>query len=219
MRTISTCRRRLLAGAGLLLVAALGLGGLYVSFLWSSSPSLGEGPMPPTAIVFTGRQDRIERALELMEEGRVTRILVSGANRPGGVDTKRFARQFGLSPQLVSALSTGGIFLATEANSTLENAIETSCWLSRHPEIGEVTLITSSGHMARASLALERALHGRGEVRRLTSDQDCPTCEARQRPPLVEFGTFLATWLITLLPQARWTSDPARLCGAAPITR
>ncbi|UOK72813.1 YdcF family protein [Ancylobacter polymorphus] len=173
--------------------------------------------MAPTAIVFTGQPDRIERALELMEEGRVARILVSGANRPGGVDPTRFARQFRLSPRLVSALSAGDIVLATEANSTLENAIETSCWLSRHPEIDEVTLITSSTHMARASLALERALHGRVEVRRLTSDRNCPTCEGPKRLPLAEFGTFLATWLITLLPQARWTPDPPRLGGAASL--
>lgn len=209
--------RRLLAFAALILAGALGLGCLYVSFRGRSQPNLAYAPLPPTAIVFTGQPDRIERALALMEEGRVTRILVSGANRPGGVDPRRFAQQFGLSPRLVSALSTGGIVLATEANSTLENAIETSCWLSQHPEIGELTLITSSGHMARASLALERALHGRVEVRRVTSDQDCPTCEARRRPPLVEFGAFLATWLITLLPQARWTQDSTRLCGAVPL--
>ena len=55
-------------------------------------------------------------------------------------------------------MAEGRIVLATDPNTTLQNAAESTRWLADHPDIRRVLRITSRSHMPRASLALERAL-------------------------------------------------------------
>ncbi|PTE14241.1 ElyC/SanA/YdcF family protein, partial [Phaeovulum veldkampii] len=107
---------------------------------------------PRTAIVFSGQFDRIEVGLQLIEDGAIDRLLVSGANPKSGIHQARFSDQFNLTIRQRSALANGQIILADGALSTLENAIESECWLQSSPEVSEVLLITSTRHMARASL-------------------------------------------------------------------
>ncbi|MFZ5965204.1 YdcF family protein [Thalassococcus sp. BH17M4-6] len=165
--------------------------------------------LPPTAIVFTGQYDRIERGLELMTDGRVERLFISGVNPKAGLYIDRFAAQFDLTPRQREWLAEGRIILSPDARSTLENALETACWLEDQPEVQAVTLITSQRHMARASLALERAI---APVRVVPVASDPADADAgRSRDP-DEASELAATWAITLLPRELWSENELTYC-------
>lgn len=158
--------------------------------------------LPETAIVFTGQFDRIEKAIALLEAGRIERLFISGVNNGAGLNPETFARQFGLSPALQDALDGGVITLGPRAEDTIENALETTCWLSRQPGNGRVLLITSQRHMPRASLLLERPSGLR--VERLSTSPAIVDARALVTP---EFMRFVATWFLSFAPPRMW---PAR---------
>lgn len=194
-------------------ILAFCVDGLFRDFISRGQSDADKQSIPRTAIVFTGQFDRIRFALGLMEEGVFDRLFISGVNPAAGIVPTSFAAQFSLSPRLISAMAAGDIVLATDANTTIENAIETSCWLSLHPNNSTVALITSQKYMARASLALERALPARRNIIRMMPDQ---TGQSHLLPePVGEFLKFSATWLITLMPKFAWTAKSLRSCTAA----
>lgn len=165
------------------------------------------GPLPTTAVVFTGQFDRIEAGLALRAQGRIERLFISGVNPPAGLRPERFAAQFGLSAALRNDLATGRIVLATRAQSTLGNALETACWLHAMPGTDHLLLITSRAHMPRASLALERALPGVA-VARLPVAGDVPETAL----PWAELRKFGLTWWVTWLPPLAWPAKPLDTC-------
>ena len=167
--------------------------------------------LPRTAIVFTGQFDRIHLGLDLLAGGRIDRLFITGVNPKAGLHVSRFADQFALTPEQANWIATGRIILAPDANSTMENARETACWLGRQPEIQSVVLITSQGHMARASLALQRAV-APVEVIRVVSDASGGNPGFPSQLP--EFGKFVTTWVITLLPRALWPVEEPATCWA-----
>jgi uncharacterized SAM-binding protein YcdF (DUF218 family) len=166
-----------------------------------------QGPLPRIAIVFTGQFDRIERGIDLLEEGRVEGLFISGVNPGAGLNSETFTRQFKLSPALEEGLKTGHITLATEAQDTIENALETACWLAQYPETRSILLLTSHLHMPRASLALERASGVR--VERLPVGADEVDASALLSS---EFWRFVGTWLMTLLPSRYWLARSGFSC-------
>lgn len=170
--------------------------------------------MPRIAVVFTGQFERIHFALGLFEEGRIDRLFISGVNSGAGLDPKRFDRQFGLSEALRAARAEGRIVLASEANTTLENAAETACWLRMSPEVDTVALITSHRHMPRASLALERALSANLSVHRMASDRGSGGESSRAKA--VEFRKFVGTWGVTGLSPAFWADATPEHCPSRP---
>lgn len=181
---------------------ALAVAWIILSFALRAGSTVGKPLLPGTAVVFTGQFDRAEKGLALLEEGSVRRLFISGVNRGAGMKPETFARQFNLSPILQDYLTTGRITLATEAQDTIENALETSCWLGEYPTTERVLLITSQLHMPRASLALERASGVR--VERLVTE----TAGLNAGDLLTtEFWKFVGTWFVTLLPTQMW---PAR---------
>lgn len=173
----------------------------------SADVSAEDDVLPPVAIVFTGQYDRIERGLELLSEGRVKQLFITGVNPKAGLRLERFADQFSLTSEQRDWLAQGRIILAPNARSTIENAIETACWLGSQPEVRSVTLITSQRHMARAALALERAINP-VHVVRVASD----TADADQLNDPGEAREFAATWAITLLPRDLWPTDNLADC-------
>lgn len=183
--------------------------GLYAALkwmFWTRSGSDLEQSMVRAAVVLTGDNRRIRFALNQMEQGRFDRLLIVGA----GLDPGRFEQQFVLSERLRQSVERGEIELADRSTSTLENAIEAFCWLRRHSSISSITLITSQSHMARASLAFDRALGPYVRVSRLVSDER----EVAGRPVAhtTEWHKFLATWFITLAPQSLWVTGSIEPC-------
>ncbi len=164
--------------------------------------------LPSTAIVFTGQFDRIYLALALFDQRRVERLFVSGVNSGAGITIDNFASQFNVSSTAMSGLKDGEIVLASEASTTLENALETACWLENRDETEAIVLITDQSHMPRASLALERALGRSIAIVRLSPEQS----EDNWRGTFVEFQKFIATAAVTLLPQHWWTQRSSWDC-------
>lgn len=141
-----------------LLLASL-LVALSIAFL-----RYGSDEQPPTdvqaeaAVVFTGDHGRIDAGIDLLRRGVVRRLLISGANPNAGLWEGAFVRQFGQGrPDLARWLDCC-IDLGVLAETTLQNAAETRCWVERHAIAGDVILITSALHMPRAHAALARHL-------------------------------------------------------------
>lgn len=168
--------------------------------------------LPSAAVVFTGQFDRVELALSLFDQGQIDRIFISGVNGGAGITPQGFADQFRISSGARAALGSGQIILAPDANTTIENAVETACWLDTQPDVGEIVLITGRSHMPRASWALESALDGSVSVRRLSPTE--PTAsDTRSRRRILELLKFGATVAITSLPRHLWPAMPPTSCS------
>lgn len=197
----------LIAAAGVLTFA------LHRDFVQRSSQGDAMPSLPGSAIVFTGQFDRVELGLTLLEDGKIERLFVSGVNVGAGITLDGFATQFQLSARLRRALDERQIILAPDANNTVQNALETACWLERDSYIGNVVLITSPAHMARASLALERAMPPGITVSRRNPQEGTRNPTSAQA--ISEFIKFGATWIITLLPRQLWSKRHPATCGRA----
>jgi len=196
------------ATASLVFLALL----LSADFLRRSTPAEIPASLPEIAIVFTGQFDRVEAGLALLERGQVETLFISGVNRGAGIRSETFAEQFVLSPAMRDALAQGRIILASDANTTLENAIETACWLAQQADIRSVVLVTHRYHMPRASLALERAVPWQIGFVPIFPEHVLPQTE---RPfVLREVFKFAATWVITALPSSLWAGEISSDCAA-----
>lgn len=207
IRAFFTLVGRVLSVLGM---AAVLLSVLLLDFI-SRTETDERGTEPPrNVVVFTGAYDRIDLGLEMIASDMADRLLITGANRTSGLIPDRFPSLFDPTPDQAEWMTSGRITLAPNAHSTFENALETACWLKARPDIEAVTLITSRRHMARASLALQRAIGSSVSVVRLVSDPDEPY--DRLQIDLDEFSKFGATWLITLLPYGLWPGNEPTLC-------
>lgn len=190
-------------------------GGIMISlliiadFVYRSTPSIISASQSDPVVVFTGHDDRVVAGLAMLEREQVAVLFISGANRPSGVHPEAFARHFTLSPDLRDALAEGRIILATDAMTTLENAVETACWLAQTRR-RRVVLVTDRFHMARASLALERAAPWPIQVVRIFPEQ----LLQKPDPPLswLEGSKFATLWGLTLLPRWLWPIDRPAIC-------
>jgi uncharacterized SAM-binding protein YcdF (DUF218 family) len=106
------------------------------------------------AVVFTGADERIEASLELLANGATDRLFISGANPNAGIRPKRFFLQFGPRHPKLREMLDCCIEFGPHADTTLQNALETRCWLERHELAGSIVLVTSADHMPRAYTAL-----------------------------------------------------------------
>jgi uncharacterized SAM-binding protein YcdF (DUF218 family) len=145
----------------LLLLLALAVGDFYrrsqSNFVPAQTPQLG--------VVFTGQDSRVHAGLNLFEHGLITPLLISGVNPGAGSSVTSFADQFQVSSTLRIAIAAGALVLASEANNTIENSLETRDWLTTFSTKQPIVLITSRFHMPRASLALEQAVGDRQVLR------------------------------------------------------
>jgi uncharacterized SAM-binding protein YcdF (DUF218 family) len=145
------------------------------------------------AVVFTGSFDRIDVGLRLLASGSVTRLFISGVNGAAGLNPDSFVEQFSARnpdivdlPQIVKCC----VELGQLANDTVQNALETGCWLRRAGLADPILLITSKDHMARALLALSASLPGRSFLP-YPSDGDAST--SRDVRPFAERLKYLGT--------------------------
>ncbi len=182
---------------------------LLLDFMSRSDPYEGSGQLPRSAVVFTGDFDRIRKGIELLSSGSVDQLFITGVNGDAGLNVARFSRQFELSPDQAEWVANGRIILAPDAHSTLENARETICWLDHQANIKAVTLVTSRRHMARASVALQHGISPISVVRVVSDSTDEYD---KLQLDLVEYGKFVATWFITLLPGDLWPGNEPALC-------
>ena len=115
-------------------------------------------PLPPTQrtdaiVVLTGGNGRIDRGLDLMQQGTAQRMLISGVGRT--VKPEELIARYPGSDKLFQCC----IALGFEAVDTRSNALEVARWLARRG-YKSIRLVTSDWHMRRAEFELERALPG-----------------------------------------------------------
>lgn len=122
-------------------------------FLWFAMalPQPLDAGRTDAIIVLTGSTGRIEHAVKLLEQGRASRLLVSGVDRE--VKPREFAAQFGVSRRLLACCVT----LGYQAYDTRSNAIEAAAWVAEH-KAKSVRLVTADWHMRRAMLELSHEM-------------------------------------------------------------
>lgn len=196
-------------GWALAALVILWLSATVIDFAWRLQPSRDDSAFPSEAVVFTGQFDRIRKGLDLLRQGRIQRLLISGVNPEAGIVAERFAEQFALDGTMRKALASGRLVLGTRAQTTLENATETACWVSAAEEGGSLLLITSRYHMPRASLVLEGALP-LTTIRRLSTPE-------RDNYPSIQpiFREFVKFAAMSLLRRIEHRAFRGKRCSAA----
>jgi uncharacterized SAM-binding protein YcdF (DUF218 family) len=148
-----TTRRRLLQLAAPLTLALVAWCLGFAWFVHRIHQSYEPPPHADGIVALTGGAYRIQTALLLLEDGRATRLLVSGAGT--GVDLADLAHLSGLH----AAPLVGRVPLGHAATSTRGNALETAAWVGRY-DIHSLIVVTAFYHMPRALTELHRVLTG-----------------------------------------------------------
>ena len=139
----------------LFVLAAVWLVGLLTFAARVESLVTPDRPPAADAIVsFTGSSDaRLREGLQLLEDGRGRRLLISGVNREATrAEVRRVARG---DAQLWRCC----VDLGFEAETTLGNAQETARWAQRY-RFRRLLVVTADFHMPRSLLELRAALPG-----------------------------------------------------------
>ena len=127
------------------------LAGLF-AFL-QSIPKQIENPatVTDTIVVLTGGSLRLQTGLELLQQGKASKLFVSGVHR--GVDVEQLLR---LARQLPTE-SDCCISLGHEADDTTGNAAETAIWMGKHG-YRSMRLVTAAYHMPRSVIEFRHAM-------------------------------------------------------------
>lgn len=97
------------------------------------------------AIVLTGGTNRVSKGLDLLAEGRISHLLVSGVHKD--VDIRDIMTIWGKKDNVPPCCIT----LGREAGNTIGNAQEARKWID-HEKLQKVYIITANYHMPRALL-------------------------------------------------------------------
>ena len=151
---VAPARRRRWPQAILALACAAGLG--FAAGFWAFVASSLRGPAEPLAdvdgiVALTGGSERMERAVELLREGRGRRLLITGVH-PSLSETT-LGRVVGAPPELVRCC----IDIDKRGLDTRGNARETAAWAARHG-FTRLVVVTSDYHMHRSLLEFRRTL-------------------------------------------------------------
>lgn len=138
----------------LALVYALG----FVLFAVSlAPPAEALAPKADAAVVLTGGAGRVERGLQIIQDRKAARLLISGTD-PLVTKADLAERNPGRAGVLSCCVDLG-----TEAKDTRSNAEEAERWLKQHRRTS-VRLITSDWHMRRALYEFRRVLGSDFEI-------------------------------------------------------
>ena len=123
-----------------------------LGFVWFAAilpQSIGAG-RSDAAIVLTGGEGRIPRALEVLDKGWVRKVLVAGVDSE--VRPREFAAEYDVSRRTMACCLT----LDRVSVDTRTNASEAAAWIAAN-KVRSVRLVTSDWHMRRAAWELGRA--------------------------------------------------------------
>ena len=123
-----------------------------LGFVWFAAippQPIGAG-RSDAAIVLTGAEGRIPRALEVLGRGWVRRVLVAGVDSE--VRPREFAAEYEVTPSTMACCIT----LDRISVDTRTNAREAAIWIAAN-KVRSVRLITSDWHMRRAAWELGQA--------------------------------------------------------------
>jgi len=141
---------RSLLFASALLIALLAIG--FVLFVNSIDRAQNRSEAKADGIVvLTGGEARIDRAVNLLSEGRAKRLLISGVHP--STTSSQLRRRYPKAAPLFECC----IDLDKQALNTSGNADETQAWAKRQ-KFNSLIVVTSSYHMPRTLLELRRAM-------------------------------------------------------------
>ena len=146
-----------MAGAGRTIAAAAGIalfafvGGFFVFASSITRYVAASGVRADGIVVLTGGEHRLSEAARLLAEGRGKRLLITGANRMA--TREDLYRKSNLAPALFDCC----VDIGYEAMTTTGNAQETKAW-AKDQHFTRLILVTSSYHMPRSLVELERAM-------------------------------------------------------------
>jgi uncharacterized SAM-binding protein YcdF (DUF218 family) len=145
-------RRLVRAVALLAVVCALVLGTGFVWFVWHvPAEEIALDRNADGIVVLTGGASRVADAVELLAEGRGTRLLVSGVHPTTNI--AEIARQLPRYEKII----TERVDLDYEAVNTVGNAVGTRRWV-RERGFRSLIVVTSSYHMPRTMAELAKQM-------------------------------------------------------------
>lgn len=131
--------------------SALGIGFVYFSETIYRLQVPRPLPKADGIIVLTGGRARLESGLKLLEEGKGSRLLISGVNPIA--DRTALVRATHADPKLFECC----VDLGREALNTVGNANESADWVAKN-HYKTVYVVTNDYHMPRSLLLLKRTL-------------------------------------------------------------
>jgi len=142
--------------AAILVLALIWTAGLlaFAGRIEQSTPAPDPAPADGVvALTGAGSNERIKAAMDLLEDGKGERMLVSGVNREASREDIRAATG------AVRRLYDCCVDLGFEAATTLGNARETNAW-AKAMRYRRLIVVTADYHMPRAMLELRGGLPG-----------------------------------------------------------
>lgn len=205
-----------------LLAAELLLGWIvgvhFLRFLWIMNRAEDYSKPLSAAIVFTGDHERVRAGLRLAETLEARRVFISGANPEGGIWIGRFSKDFDAGHPDFDALLKCCVHFGVKATSTVQNGIESACWLKANNIDGPVGLVTSSAHIPRASYALSHFARNRIYSIPVSGETEVLNLSL----VMSEYVQYLATQIALLLPRSLMgdtLGEFVRGCEALTIKR
>lgn len=156
------------------------------------------------AIVLTGGTNRVDHGLDLLSDGIVDYLLVSGVHKD--VTFSDLMTLWGYKDHIPQQKVT----LGREAGNTIGNAIEARSWTSKN-HIGSAYVITSNYHMPRALLEFRHALSESKLVPYPVEPQDfSPLQQIYWRTSFIEYHKLLVSgYRILLYPDETHPIPPS----------
>jgi len=145
------------AAIGALLACTAVLASFGLGFLWFTTwVALSAPPGDARAdaiVVLTGGRDRVQGGIDLLEEKRGRRLLISG------VHPQTRAEDIQKATTTDRALFGCCVDLGHRAETTVGNAREVAAWARSHG-FSSLIVVTSAYHMPRSMVELDKALPG-----------------------------------------------------------
>jgi uncharacterized SAM-binding protein YcdF (DUF218 family) len=184
-----------------LMLTAIGLflGGFLIFYQHVAALAPPKSPKADAIVVLTGGYQRIDRAVELLQNAAGERLLISGVNP---ATTRNHIRLLTRSPDDLFACC---VDIGHDALDTTGNAAETARWI-RSRGYKSIILVTNNYHMPRSLAELQRTDHGTRFIA-YPVPTDVSGSELVRNPLLIR--TLAAEYVKYLLVVSRdWTGSP-----------
>jgi uncharacterized SAM-binding protein YcdF (DUF218 family) len=188
--------RPALVAAARAATAAIALYLLYGFLDFGNFPTPGPAQLAGVrvAVALGGGEQRISAGLRLIDAGAIDRLFISGDNLNNYNSFVSFYAWRNPELRDVGRLLECCVEWSRKAQSTVENATETRCWLARSGYGGPILLITSAEHMGRALFIFSKVLPGRPIIAYPAPDPWHPKSgEERLRDVALEYVRLVST--------------------------
>ena len=180
-----------------LVAAGLWLGGLlwFIATMPLASPHDPGLPATDAVVVLTGGSNRLQTGIDLLRDGRASKLFITGVYR--GVEVDELLRLARNAPEELECC----IELDHLAGDTVENAAETVRWMAAQG-YQSLRLVTSDYHIRRSLLELAMADPALEVTPHAITPKDQPLHDWWRRPESVRL--YAVEYTIFLVPSLRY---------------